>query len=137
MPFNGKVGDTFHLTDTGGSHRYVILTKQNSDGNVVIVNFTSARYWKEWLVTFTPKDDRDLFVVPKTTVNYADAHIVPFRILIDRVEQKSKSDYKFCAENHVRKIVVGAFQSKLTPIEVLTELSIQYPNECRRHYEKD
>lgn len=136
MPFTGKVGDTFRLTDTGGRHRYVIITKPNSDGNVVIANFTSARYWKECLVTFRPRNDRDLFV-QTTTVNYADARIVQVQRIIDSVKQKPKSDYKFCAENHVRKIVVGAFQSKLTPIQVLTELSIQYPNECKRHYKKD
>jgi hypothetical protein len=36
MPFTCKVGDSFYLADSGGHHRYVIITKPNSDGNIVL-----------------------------------------------------------------------------------------------------
>jgi len=135
MPFTGKIGDTLRLTDVGGHHRYVILTKPDINGNVVIANFTSAKYWKEWLVTFTQRDDKQLFD-RKTTVNYADAHILPVNTLIDEAKRKPR-DYEFCTENHVRRIVIGAFQSQHTPIGILEGLRIQYPNEYERYCEKD
>ena len=131
MSFSGKVGDTLRLADTGRGHRYVILTKPNSDGNVVVVNFTSASYLKEWLVTFRPKDNKRLFI-KQTTVDYSFARIVPVEKL--GVEAKcNPNDYVFCPENLAEKIVTGAFQSQFTRIEVLTELSVQYPDEYRRY----
>jgi hypothetical protein len=132
MPFTGKVGDTLRLNDIGGGHRYVILTKPNINGNVVIVSFTSARYWKEWLVTFTTKDNRRLFS-KKTTVNYTAARILPVERLINKATRKPK-DYRFCSENHIKRIVIGAFQSQLTPIEILEELKIQYSIESKKYY---
>ncbi len=117
----------------------MILTNPNSDGNVVIANFTAAKYWKEWIVAFTKKDNRKLFR-KKTTVNYADARIVPAKELISLIsiaKRKSIDDYNYCAENIIKKIITGAFQSQFTPIEVITELSVHYPNEYERYYEKD
>jgi len=138
VPFTCKIGDTLRLSDRGGSHHYVILTKPNSDGNVVIVNFTAARYWKEWKVYFTKKDNKKLFS-KKTTVNYADARIISAKesLSIASHNSKSKDDYNYCDENIIEKIVIGAFQSQFTPIEIIVELSNQYPNEYERHYEKD
>ena len=135
MPFTGKVGDTLLLRDIGVRHRYVILTKPNSDGNVVVVNFTSASPRKECFVTFRPKDDKRLFN-KKTTVNYTDARILPVKALIDKAKRNPR-DYVFCSENHIKKIVIGALQSQFTPIEILEELGIQYPNEYKRYCAKD
>lgn len=135
MPFTGKIGDTLYLSDIGGHHRYIILSKPNSDGNVVIANFTSARYWKEWLVTFTPRANKRLFD-KKTTVNYADTRIIPISKLI-KVAKRNPKQYEFCPENLTEKIVIGALQSQFTPIEILEELRIQYPNEYERHCEKN
>jgi len=135
MPFTGKVGDTLYLSDAGGRHRYVILTEPNSNGDVVVVNFTSVRHWKECLVTFRPKDDKGLFDT-KTTVLFSDARIVSIKRLA-KVAKRKPRDYEFCSENHVQRIVIGAFQSQLTPIGVLEELRMQYPNEYERYCEKD
>jgi len=132
MPFTGKVGDTLHLSDIGGGHRYVILTKPNSDGNVVMANFTSARYWKEWLVTFRPKDDKRLFD-KKTTVNYADAQIIPVKKLIEASKSNPRGDYVFCREYHCKRIISKAFQSQYIPGEVLGELGSQYPIESAKY----
>ena len=134
MPFTCKIGDTLRLSDIGGKHFYVIITKPHDDGNVVLVNFTSARYWKEWIVIFTKKDNRKLFS-KKSTVNYADARIMPSRKLIAIAERISTDDYNYCAENIIEKIIIGAFQSKFAPNEVITELSVQYPNEYKKYYE--
>lgn len=134
MPFTGKVGDTLRLRDTGARHRYIILTKPNSDGNVVIANFTTARHF-EWLVTFRPRDNRELFK-EKSTVNYNDARFYPISALAKVVERNPK-EYVFCPENLTKEIVIGAFQSRFTPIEILEELKGQYPNEYERYCEKD
>jgi hypothetical protein len=135
MPFTCKIGDTLRISDSGGRHHYVILTNSNSDGNVVVVNFTTARYWKEWIVDFTKKDNRKLFK-KKTTVNYADARIISAKKLLAIANRKSIDDYIYCAENIIKEIIIGAFQSQFTPIEIIEELSIQYPNEYKKHYEQ-
>lgn len=137
MPFTCKVGDTLLIPDTRGTrhHRYIILTKPNKDGNVVLVNFTSARYWKDWPLTFTPKDDKLLFTT-KTTVNYADAFICSAQRLRN-IAQKRPQDYRFCAENHVKRIIIKALESRHTPIEVLEELKAQYPSEYEKYCNKD
>jgi hypothetical protein len=135
MPFTCKVGDTLRLSDRGGSHHYVILTNSNSDGNVVVVNFTTARYWKEWIVQFTRKDNRKLFK-KKTTVNFADARIISASKLLAIAKLKSTVDYNYCAENITKEIIIGAFQSQFTPIEVIVELGIQYPDEYESYYKK-
>jgi hypothetical protein len=134
MPFTGKVGDTLRLRDIGARHRYIILTKPNSDGNVVIANFTTAGHF-EWLVTFRPRDNRELFK-EKSTVNYNDARFYSISALAKVVERNPK-EYVFCPENLTKEIVIGALQSKFTPIEILEELKGQYPNEYERYCEKD
>jgi len=134
MPFTGKVGDTLRLRDTGASHRYIILTKPNSDGNVVITNFTTAKHF-EWLVTFRPRDNRKLFKKP-STVNYNDARLYPISALTEIVKRNPK-EYVFCSENLVKRIIVGALQSKYTRIEVLEELKAQYPIEYKKYCSKD
>lgn len=136
MPFTCKIGDTLRLSDRGGGHHYVILTNSNSDGNVVVVNFTTARYWKEWIVGFTKKGNRKLFK-KKTTVNYADARIISAKRLLAIANRKSIYEYNYCAESIIKEIIIGAFQSQFTPIEIIEELSIKYPNEYERYHEKD
>ncbi|MCX6011551.1 MAG: hypothetical protein NT134_04780 [Chloroflexi bacterium] len=135
MPFTGKVGDTLYLGDIGGRHRYIIISKPNSDGNVIIANFTSATYWREWVVTFTPKHSKRLFD-RKTTVNYADARIKPVSKLVEEAKYRPEK-YEFCPENLVKKIVIGALQSRFTQIEILEELKIQYPSEYEKYCQRD
>ncbi len=74
MPFNGKVGDSIFIDDLGGGHRYVILTKPNSNDEVVIVNFTAEAFGKDCTATFRPRDHSKLFSKP-TVVNYPQADI--------------------------------------------------------------
>ena len=73
----------------------------------------------------------------KTTVNYADARIISAQALVATAKRRSINDYNYCAENHIKKIIIGAFQSQFTPIEVIKELSIQYPKEYEKYYEED
>ena len=134
MPFTAKVGDTLRLHDIGGHHRYVILTKPNSDGNVVIVNFTTAQPF-EWLVTFSPKDNRRLFT-EKCTPNYIDACIYPIDALT-RSAKRNPKEYVPCPENIIKRIIRGALESKHTRIEVLEELKVQYPIEYEKYCSKD
>ena len=134
MPFTGKVGDTVRLHDIGGHHRYVILTKPNSDGNVVITNFTTSKHF-EWLVTFRPKDNKGLFT-EKCSPNYTDAVLYPLSALKEIVKRNPKQ-YVYCPENLTKKIVIGALQSQHTPIEILEELKNQYPEEYEQYCKKD
>ena len=123
MPFTCKVGDSFFLPDTGGRHRYVILTNPNSDSRVVLVNFTDSRNI-ESPVIFNLKDDKRLFS-KRTGVNYAQARLIQ----IEGLNEAAIDDWEFCQLNHIKRIVIGAFQSQHTPIYILKELSTQYPEE--------
>jgi len=134
MPFTGKVGDTLRLRDTGARHRYVILTKPNSDGKVVITNFTTAKH-REWLVTFNPSDNKKLFT-EKCTPNYNDALIYPLDSLAEAVKRNPK-EYVFCPENLTKRIIIGALESKHTPLEIIEELKFQYPNEYKSYYKEE
>lgn len=134
MPFTGKVGDTLRLRDIGTRHRYIILTKPNSDGNVVITNFTTAKHF-EWLVTFRPRDNKELFT-KKCTPNYNGARIYPLSALAKIVKRNPKN-YVFCPEKLTQRIIIGALQSRYTPIEVLEELKAQYPIEYKKYCNKD
>src|SRR4030066_847539 len=99
MPFTCKIGDSFYLPDIGGRHRYVILTNPNSDGKVVIVNFTDSGN-VESPVIFNPKDDKMLFS-KRTAVYYAYAKLFPAAKL-----KKSKIEgWGFCQLNHIKRIV--------------------------------
>ena len=131
MPFTGKVGDTLRLRDTGARHRYIILTNPNNDGNVVILNFTTAKHF-EWSVTFQPKDNKRLFT-KKCTPNYHDALLFPLSALEKAVKRKS-TEYEFCPESITLRIIVGAFQSRHTSLEIINELKRQYPQEYDRYY---
>ena len=131
MPFTGKVGDTLFLGDTGGRHRYVILTEPNNDGNVVITNFTTASHF-EWNVVFRPKDNKQLFT-ERCTPNYHDARFYPFSGLL-KIAQSTHAVYAFCARHHIKKIVTGALQSNHTPLEILRELAAQYPKLISKWY---
>ena len=131
MPFTGKIGDTLRLSDIGARHRYIIITNPNSAGNVVIVNVTTAKHF-DWLVTFKPKDNQKLFSA-KCTPNYTDARLYPIKSL-SKIVKRHPREYVFCPENITKKIVIGAFQSRHTPLEIIEELGIQYPNEYKGYY---
>jgi hypothetical protein len=131
MPFTCKVGDSFYLADSGGHHRYVIITKPNSDGNIVLVNFTSSADYKENLVIFRPKDSRKLFI-KRTTVSYGDARFVN----ATRLAKAKIDNYEFCDLNHIKRIVIGGMQSRHTPLEIIEELKTQYPKEYQDYCSK-
>jgi len=134
MPFTGKVGDTLRLRDIRVRHRYIILTKPNREGNVVITNFTTAKHF-EWMVTFSPRDNKKLFT-KKCTPNYTDARPYPISALVEIIKRNPR-EYVFCPENLTRRIVIGALQSRHTSIEVLEELKAQYPIEYDKYCSKD
>ena len=72
MPFNGKPGDSIFIDDLGGGHRYVILTEPDSNGEVVIVSFTTYRFGKDPTVKFGRHHRSGLFSKP-TIVHYPSA----------------------------------------------------------------
>ncbi len=79
MPFNGKVGDSILIGDLGGNHRYVILTKPNSNDEVVIVNFTADKFGKDPAATFRRRDHSKLFSKP-TVANYPMAAMISISV---------------------------------------------------------
>lgn len=131
MPFSGKPGDTLLLPDVGDGHWYIILTKPNSDGNVITVNFTTASHFPQ-IVVLRPKDNRKLFT-ENCWPNYIDADFYPVSELAEFAGRNPKR-YHFCNENITKKIIIGAIQSKDTNQELLEELEIQYPSEFSQHY---
>ena len=126
MPFSGKPGDTLFLPDVGDGHWYIILTKPNSDGNVITVNFTTASHFS-WSVVLRPKDNRKLFK-ERCTPNYIDAC---FRSVskLTAIAGRNPNKYGYCNEVITKKIIIGAIQSQDTKQELLEELEIQYPND--------
>ena len=127
MPFSGKPGDTLFLDDIGDGHWYVILTKPNSDGNVVTVNFTTASHFP-WLVVLRRKDNPKLFN-KRCTPNYTDARFRSVSKLATIADRNPKR-YGFCDEGVTKRIIIGAIQSQDTKQELLEELEIQYPSGC-------
>jgi hypothetical protein len=121
MPFTCKVGDSFYLPDFSGRHRYVILTKPNDDGKVVLVNFTDSKN-VDYNIIFNPKDDGRMFK-KRTTVNFAYARFMPVSALMGT----NPPGWMVCQLNYIKKIVKGTIQSRHTPLEIITELVNQYP----------
>jgi len=121
MPFTCKVGDSFYLPDNNGRHRWVILTKPNSGGCIVIVNFTDANNLG-CSVIFAPKDHNPFRL--RTTICYEKATLVlESKLRILKVE-----NYAYFNEHQVEKIVKGAIGSMHTPSDILSEIKDQYPN---------
>ncbi len=134
MPFTGKVGDTLYLSDSGGGHRYVIISARNAHAQVVLVNFTSTRLWKDNTAVFRPRDDENLFEV-ETSVRFSDATFVSVHELVKQAHSGlNTSTYRFCSEKNVKRIIQGAFQSDFTPFEIIEELKTQYPADYSRYY---
>jgi len=132
MPFDGKVGDSILIDDSGGGHRYVILTKPDSNDEVVIVNFTTDRFGKDSAVIFGRRHHSKLFS-KRTGVNY------PYAYKIDIGKFKSeaaKSDcrYRYCPADVINRIILGAFQSNFTPTGIQAELETQYPDIAKEYY---
>jgi hypothetical protein len=121
MPFTCKVGDSFYLPDNNGRHRWVIITKPNSKGCIVIINFTDAINL-DCSVIFAP-GDRNPFT-KRTTICCERATLV--------YESKLKIlkvvDYAYFNERQVEKIIKGVIGSMHTQSDILTELKSQYPN---------
>lgn len=135
MSFDGKIGDTALIVDSGGIHRYVVLTSPNKDGRVVRVNFTSASGHTSDGKVFTSKDNAYFFQVP-TIVPYRFAKIYPVTILLKEVNRKDEvSDYRPCPQNIMNQIIEDAFKSQFTKGEVIEELKTQYPEEFKLYYE--
>ncbi len=127
MPFTCKIGDSFYLSDIHGRHRYVILTNPNNDGKVVLVNFTDSMN-VDSPVIFNPKDDKILFS-KRTGIHYAYARLFP----VAKLKESKIIGWEFCQLNHIKRIVIGAFQSQHAPIYILKELSSQYPEEHKKY----
>ena len=132
MTFRCQVGDSVFLNDNGGGHRWVVITKPNKDGKVVMVNFTSAATCPDTAVLFTRNDDKELFSKP-TRIHYKYADIFHIKTVMMMVNSTAiVSDYKSCKETIVTTIIDGAFRSEFTSFAILDELKEQYP----KRYEK-
>jgi len=127
MPFSCKIGDSFYLKIDPliPTHRYVIITSKNSEGKVVLVNFTSVNEWKECCITFYPRDDRHLFE-HATTIAYGRASLV----LGDGLTPYAKNNYRYCEVSVVNKIIKGALSSNELAPYLLEEIKRQYPGIC-------
>ena len=137
MSFCCRVGDSIFLNDKGGGHRYVVISEPNQNKCVVIVNFTSASGSIDRTVTFTRSDDKNLFDHP-TNVNFKLARMISTEKLIREANrQDTVNHYISCSEEIIKKIVIGAFQSQFTPIEIINELGVQYLDDYNKHYETD
>lgn len=132
MPFTCGVGDSFFKVDYGDRHRYVVISKPNADGKVVLVNFTRVTPYKECVVIFKPEDDKELFRIP-TTINYRNAALAS----TSNVAKYGDNGYKCCKAIHIEKIIKGAFQSEFISPEIIDELKVQYPIEYEKYYPKE
>lgn len=132
MPFSGKPGDSIFIDDLGGGHRYVVLTKPDSNDRVRIVNFTADEFGKDCTVTFKPKHHRKLFIKP-TVVNYRGARPMSLSKL-ESEAAKTNSEYIYCPANIFNEIILGAFKSNFTPTGIQAELEKQYPNIAEEYY---
>lgn len=134
MPFSGKPGDTLFLDDTSLGHWYVLLTKPNSNGDVITINFTTAGHFPQ-IVVLRPRDNPKLFK-ENCWPNYIDAR---FRSVskLAAIAGRNPKQYWFCDEIVTKKIIIGAIQSKYTSLEILEELKGQYPVEYERYCKKD
>jgi hypothetical protein len=121
MPFTCKVGDSFYLPDNNGRHRWVIITKPNSSGCVVIVNFTDANNL-DCSVIFSPGDHNPFTL--RTTIYCEKATLV----LAAKLKRLKVVDYVYFDERQVKKIVMGVLGSSHTPADILTELKAEYPD---------
>jgi len=121
MPFTCKVGDSFYLPDNNGRHRWIILTKPNSSGYVVIVNFTDANNL-DCSVIFAPGDHNPFSL--RTTICCEKATLV----LESKLRILKVVDYIYFNERQVEKIIKGVIGSTHTPLDILTELNDQSPN---------
>ena len=134
MPFSCKVGDSFYLrTDEFVvSHRHVIITFKNSDGKVVLVNFTSVSEYNECVVEFRRKHDRHIFDHP-TTIAYGRAMLVEG----DGLVQYANNRYYHCGKHITNKIIEGAFLSSDIEPYILKEIKEQYPVEYEKYYPQE
>ena len=132
MPFSGNVGDSILIDDSGGGHRYVILTTPNSNGEVVVVNFTAEQFGKDCTTKFRRKHHRGLFDKP-TVVNYPYARTIALSKLQSEAA-KPNSTYNYCPADILNKILFGAFQSNFTPTGIQAELERQYPDIAKQYY---
>jgi hypothetical protein len=134
MPFTGKVGDSLFIQDSGGGHRYVILTEPGDNDDVIVVNFTSASLYKDCTVTFKPRAYPRLFS-KESAVNYPYTISLPLSTLKNEAN-KPDCDYRYCPEKMI-KLIIGAFQSQFTPLGIQTELKAQYPDIAEKYFNEN
>jgi hypothetical protein len=121
MPFTGKVGDSFYLPDNNGRHRWVILTKPNSGGNIVIVNFTDANNL-DCSIIFRPGDHNPFKL--RTTIWCEKATLVRE----SQVKILKVKDYFYFNERQIEKIVKHLIGCSHTLPDILAELKAKYLN---------
>jgi hypothetical protein len=126
MHYIPKVGDVVFIMDPGGGHACIILTEPNTDGCVVIVNFTKTEHCPDKTTVFTHSDSA-LFDFP-TAANYRYASIISVRTLNIAVKRTDvMMPRRGNHPNLLARTINGALASQFTSGEIKAELRSQYP----------
>jgi hypothetical protein len=127
MHYSGQVGDTFTMEDNPPfKSLFIILTEPNDNGKIVLVSMAKAQYGVQTYVVFTPKDHK-LFR-GRVTARYQDANFYDHHKIVKYQNKHIDRCKHHCPSDIIKRIVAGAFDAKQSPIKVLNELQVQYPD---------
>ena len=119
MTFTAKVGDTFYLKDKSNHvHLYVVISSEDNNGKIVVVNFTSQRVGKDQTTIFTQRHGWDYFTEP-TVVSYQFATIVDRKNLQQHLQEHPTIKGPSCPDDILRVVIEGALKSPNTPNKIL------------------
>jgi hypothetical protein len=127
MHFVGEVGNTFRLKRKSHSALYIILTKPNSEGKIVIVPLVKPIKSIQSYGIYTPRDGGNLFKAPRTP-KYQDALLVSHESIINYVNEHLDMRDDDCPSDIVKRIITIAIRKGLSSNKILDELSRQYPD---------
>lgn len=134
MPFTGKVGDTFWRTDSSGfEHRWVILTNENTNGEIAVINFTDAKSSPLRPRLFTQKRYKDQFS-KDTTIRIDFADLIKMSQIQLALANGFYREGNFCRLDIVNEIVDAIFESENVKIKVGRELKSQYEERYKNYY---
>ncbi len=126
MQFLGEVGNTFRLRRKSASFLYVIITKPNKNGLIVVVPLVTPIKSIQSYQIFTARDDGNLFKSPKTP-KYQNTQFFIYKNLVAYINSHIDRWDHDCQPDVLREIIAGAFKSGLTAKKFLKDLEEQYP----------
>jgi hypothetical protein len=135
MPFSCGAGDTIWLPDSGGGHRYILLTTiYRADKTVVVANYTDYDFWQDRTTILTPEDDQLLFN-KISCMNYSDAHTVSSQeLFIQNDYHKNNKRFLKCSDKLLKRILIGAISSDYTRDWIKKRIGHFYPKEFSQYY---